>query len=131
MSKTFKLSAALLIIVFTALLVFEGVGKETGSSFSRKINDEGQVTVNVEPIISDSGMEIVIFMDTHTVDLEENLKEVSYIESNGQRYDPVEWIGDPPGGHHRAGSLIFKNEFSDFTLHIESIGGESKKFNWK
>ena len=52
------------------------------------------------------------------------------VKVDGREYRPAEWIGDPPGGHHRSGNLIFEEEFNEFILHI-AIGGENKKFNWK
>ena len=131
MNKTFKLSATFLFIIFAALLFFRTNGGDKNIDFPEKIDSEGEVTVSAQPTASNSGMEIIVLMDTHTVDMEESLEEVSYLESNGDRYEPIEWIGDPPGGHHRSGSLFFDKEFTNFTLHIESIGGEHKKFNWK
>ena len=130
MDKTFKFSLIFLVVVFVGLLIFETMGgNSVDNDFLEKMV-EGEVTVTAQPVVTDSGMEIFTSMDTHTVDLEEDLKETAYIEVDGNKYQPVEWIGDPSGGHHRSGSIIFEEEFNEFILHM-TIGGENKKFNWK
>ena len=130
MDKTFKLSLIFLTVFFAGLLVFEVMDSESiDNNFSEKRVD-GKVVVTAQPTITESGMEIFISMDTHTVDLEEDPQETAYVEVDGLEYEPIEWIGDPPGGHHRSGSLIFEEGFSEFILHM-TIGGENKKFNWK
>ncbi len=130
MDKTFKLSLIFLTVVFAGLLIFEIMGGNSVDNDFLEKTVEGEVTVTAQPVITDSGMDIFTSMDTHTVDLEEDLKETVYIEVDGNKYEPVEWVGDPPGGHHRSGRIVFGEEFSEFILHM-TIGGENKKFNWK
>ncbi len=131
MKSILKIATITFILVFVGLLIMEITeSPEERTEFERKTDDYGEVVVSAEPTNTKNGLEIVLNMDTHTVDLSEDLKDVSYLRSNGDEHRPIEWLGDPPGGHHRSGRLIFENDFDDFTLYIESIGGENKKFNW-
>ncbi len=129
MNRIFKISLIFLAIIFSTLLIFEGGNESVDKGFSEKTM-EGEVVVTALPVITDSGMNIFISMDTHTGDLGENLKDVSYIRTDKGEYRPIDWVGDYPGGHHRSGKLVFEGSFEKFTFYIDSIGGENKKFKW-
>ncbi len=130
MKFNFKILTVIFILVFAILLILQITNPKESGYFPRKVDDRGEVTVSAKPLVSEDGFKIVLYIDTHTVDLKEDLKKVAYITQESERHDPIDWIGDPSGGHHRSGSLFFDGNFTDFSLHIESIGGESKKFNW-
>lgn len=52
--------------------------------------------------------EFEIVLETHSQDLGDDLKAVSWlIGEGGGRLAPTAWEGDPPGGHHRKGVLRF------------------------
>lgn len=104
------------------------------SGLDIQTNNEGEVIIAVTPVDKiDWSFEVV--MDTHSVNLGEDLTQVSVlVDENGNEHKPVEWRGDPLGGHHRAGTLIFgeiapapKSVF----LIIRQIGGVAeRKFEW-
>ncbi|MEK7627071.1 MAG: hypothetical protein AAB397_00615 [Patescibacteria group bacterium] len=99
-----------------------------------KINNEGAVTVAVTPT-DRSNWSFEVVLDTHSMELGEDLTQVSVlVDENGNEHKPVEWRGDPPGGHHRAGTLIFGEIASaskSVILIIRQIGGiAERKFEW-
>lgn len=100
-----------------------------------KTNSEGNVSVMVTPTYqSDWSFEITL--NTHSVDINEDLAQVSTLtDENGNEYKPIEWRGDPPGGHHRKGVLSFGEITSrpqSITLFISQVGGiDERKFEWR
>ena len=47
-------------------------------------------------------------IDTHSGSLNFDLAKVSFLEDDrARKYEPLEWQGPPPGGHHLAGVLLF------------------------
>jgi len=73
-------------------------------------NRAGQVTVKVTPLeVSDKGWRFEVVLDTHSVALTQALPEIaSIVDGAGAEHRPVDWEGDPPGGHHRKGVLVFE-----------------------
>ncbi|OHB22853.1 MAG: hypothetical protein A2939_03535 [Parcubacteria group bacterium RIFCSPLOWO2_01_FULL_48_18] len=101
-----------------------------------KTNDDGGVTVAVTPknISADAASwDFKISLDTHSVELLEDLTQVSILEDeNGKKYEPTAWEGDPPGGHHREGILKFK-PISPFPKALElkiEASGKVRSFKW-
>lgn len=104
-----------------------------------KTNNEGPVTVTVEPISVSEKEKVWIFkisLDTHSVNLDEDLTELLVLADDvGNEYVPVAWKGDSAGGHHRSGTLSFK-AFPDDTDYIElimkNVGSiEERRFAWE
>jgi len=48
-----------------------------------------------------------IVFDTHSQDLKDDLMKSASLIAGGRTYAPASWQGDPPGGHHRKGTLKF------------------------
>ena len=47
-------------------------------------------------------------IDTHSGSLDFDLAKISFLEDDkGNKYEPLEWQGPSPGGHHLEGVLIF------------------------
>ena len=62
--------------------------------------------------------EFEIVLDTHTGSLDQDLVSLIGIADNkGNKYQATQWVGDPPGGHHREGVL----QFSPITEYPKSI----------
>ena len=103
-------------------------------SSDTKINSDNEVTVEVTPI-DKINWSFEVVMNTHSIELGEDLTQVSVlVDEDGNEYKPVEWRGDPPGGHHRAGTLIFGEiapASKSIVLIIRQIGGiAERKFEW-
>jgi hypothetical protein len=86
-------------------------------------------------MFSDTKWNFNVALDTHSEELNANLTEVSVIVTDdGREYLPINWEGDPPGGHHREGILSFdpivpRPRFIE--LILKDIGGmEERRFLW-
>lgn len=106
----------------------------TTASFDSKTNSEGEVSITVTPV-NQSDWSFEITLSTHSVDLGEDLTQVSIlVDENGSEYKPIEWEGDPPGGHHREGVLRFGEitpQPQSIILFIRQIGDiDKRKFEW-
>ena len=80
--------------------------------------------------------EFEITMDTHTKPLSDNLSRVVVlVDGSGRRYLPLAWQRDPPGGHHRKGTLRFPApdiKSGKLELQISGVGGaENRVFQWE
>lgn len=111
---------------------------EQGSVLEEKIDEQGAVTVKVQPKeVSPSATpwEFEITLDTHSVELDDDLVAQSVlVDTQGNEYRPVSWEGDPPGGHHRKGILKFPSlpQADVIQLKIHGIGGvEQRTYEWQ
>ncbi len=99
----------------------------------------GAVEVSVQPKnISDDkniGWSFMVSFDTHSEEINDDVANISVLrDANGKEYTPREWRGDPPGGHHRSGILLFPAVIPrpDFISFIMKRNGEEKElsFTW-
>ena len=68
----------------------------------------GGVTVRATPgTLSGAIWEFQIVFDTHSQDLRDDVAKSASLVADGVVSAPLEWRGDPPGGHHRKGALRF------------------------
>ncbi len=107
------------------------------NAFELKISDQNMVRIDVKPIQLESGKKAIfqIFLNTHSFDLIYDMKDLSIIQDDeGRQYNALEWIGSPPGGHHRKGILEFpvlKGNPRSIKLIIKDIAGVSERvFKW-
>lgn len=102
-----------------------------------QINNEGPVTVTIIPHKSASAgtLEFEITLETHSVELNEDLVKAVVLIADNKNYEPIAWDGDPPGGHHRKGILRFapiSPQSRSITLKIFQVGGiEERNFTWQ
>lgn len=95
------------------------------------------VTVTATPrIVNGDFWEFEIVLNTHSQDLSDDPgKSAALIGADGVAYPPIAWQGDPPGGHHRKGTLQFKAPKSGspaIELRIQRPGEPSpRSFRWK
>lgn len=106
-------------------------------SFKPQENSDGSVSVSVLPreIKIGGNLEFEITLDTHSVELDEDLVQVSVlIDESGKEYGPIGWEGDPPGGHHRSGILVFAPITpipKMLRLIVRNVGGiANREFSW-
>lgn len=105
---------SLMIMLFFVTLTADA------SAYEKKSNKKNYVRVDVRPVQLFPGKpaKFEIRMNTHSGDLSQDLIAVcSLKDSSGREYQPINWDGSPPGGHHRSGVL----EFSELTEGAESI----------
>jgi len=69
----------------------------------------GGVTVRATPgALAGDIWEFQIAFDTHSQNLRDDPAKSASLVADGAASAPLEWRGDPPGGHHRRGVLRFK-----------------------
>lgn len=93
----------------------------------------GTVTYKVTPknvAQSAATWEFEVILDTHTGDLDQDLVAIiRLVDGKGREYKAIKWEGDPPGGHHREGTLSFRP--IDFKPKKIILQIEERKFEWK
>lgn len=107
-------------------LVFEAVSDAQNS-----------VTVEVKPtkVSSAENSEFFVSFNTHSVALDFDPVKVSFIEIDGKKLSPIQWIGSGAGGHHRSGKLLFPPINENFSLIkfiiSKDAGIDERVFEWK
>jgi hypothetical protein len=96
----------------------------------------GGVTVRATPgPLSGDAWEFQITFDTHSQDLRDDVAKSASLVADGATSAPLEWRGDPPGGHHRKGVLRFKAPAARpaaVELRLSRPGeAEPRVFRWK
>lgn len=125
------LFGSLMMVLFLVTLAVDA------SAYQTKSNKKNSVRVDVRPVqlLPGKTAKFEIRMNSHSGDLSQDLIAVcSLKDSSGREYQPTNWDGSPPGGHHRSGVL----EFSDLaegaksiTLVIREVANVPERvFNW-
>lgn len=107
-------------------------------SLPMKENREGPVRVSVTPQSLSKAVDAWRFevrFNTHVMELTEDMVAVASLSDGENAAErPTAWDGDPPGGHHRKGVLVFKpldRMPETITLHIREVGGiADRAFTW-
>jgi len=99
-------------------------------------NDEGGVVTTAAPTLAQDFWSFEIVLDTHSVELDADLQALAFlVDKDGKEYQAISWEGDPPGGHHRKGTLKFKAlslKPAALMLKIRNIGSvPERNFEWK
>ncbi|HEY4524695.1 MAG TPA: hypothetical protein VJL36_03015 [Candidatus Paceibacterota bacterium] len=104
------------------------------STLETQTNSEGSISVQVTPkLTSETVFEITL--DTHSEELLVDLVPAATLEDEtGKEYKPKRWAGDPPGGHHREGMLIFNQiapppKILQLTIR-QIVGVPERRFKW-
>ena len=123
--------ASLAIMLFLVTMAVDA------SAYKTKSNNENRVRVDVRPVQLSPGKpaQFEIRMNTHSGDLSQDLIAVCTLtDSSGREYQPTNWDGSPPGGHHRSGVLEFSElgeEAKSITLVIREVADVPERvFNW-
>lgn len=106
------LLAAAAVAAVVALVPFAvGHAQPESSALAAQKSAERGVTVSVRPIdlsVAAKRWAFEVVLDTHSVDLSDDLaKATLLVDDRGAEYRAAGWQGDPPGGHHRRGTLDF------------------------
>ena len=106
-------------------------------TFSEQENEGGEVTVIVTPQILevDKQPKFQLEFETHSVDLNFDVsKIVSLTDDRGNEYSNPIWEGSPSGGHHRNGTISFREplkETSQVKFVLQNISGiKERAFQW-
>lgn len=100
-------------VTLTTLLVGCGTGASPDNatatdSWPVRTVEVGAVTVKLQPRQLDAGGAVFeIVLDTHEVELDQDLARQSSLVVGDTPWPVREWTGDGPGGHHREGELRF------------------------
>lgn len=132
--KSFWLIAAVLIAVGVA---GSWIASAQTNSLAVKKNDEGAVSVSVTPenvTGTADAWRFAVQFTTHTTPISQDMVAVASLNGAGAEERPTAWEGDPPGGHHRRGVLVFQpiNPVpSTLILHIRDVGDvPDRTFTW-
>lgn len=129
-----KLSTVLSLLVMLSVLGATGMALAYDTS-SNKGNGV-RITVKPTTLALNQAATFDVQLNTHSVDLSQDLAVVSELKDDkGKSYRPDQWKGDPPGGHHRKGTLIFpvlKGPVQSVTLIIRGVANVPERvFTWK
>jgi hypothetical protein len=95
------------LICFAAILISTGA-PAAAQKLSAQSSTAAGVTVKATPrTLSGATWEFEIVFDSHTQELKDDLPKSASLVAGGKTLAPAAWQGDPPGGHHREGTLRF------------------------
>ncbi len=114
------------------------ISPSTTKKLATQENEGGNVTVTAQPELLQLGQKpkFKLEFNTHSVDLSFDIaKQSLLVDDKGNRFEGAAWTGDPAGGHHRSGELIFSENLQKtnaITLVLENISGvKERRFMWK
>ncbi len=100
-----------------------------------KTNTEGGMTVDVTPRRNaDGSLDFDVAINNHVQGVTQDMVAVSSLtDTSGRVVRPTAWEGDPPGGHHRSGTLKFDVLAAPpKSLTIRDLGGVPERtFEWE
>ena len=119
-----------------ALFAFLALCAPAGAAPAPQSSSAAGVTVKATPRdFSAAVWEFDLVFDTHTQALNDEPAKAATLVAGATVAKPIEWQGDPPGGHHRKGVLRF-NAISPLPAALElrlQRQGESapRVFRWQ
>ena len=98
-----------LSLFFACLLALLGTSV-TAAPLAMQSSTVSGVTIKATPTaVTGERWSFEIELETHSGDLSDDLvKSASLAADDGAALSPLDWRGDPPGGHHRKGTLEFR-----------------------
>ena len=85
-------------------------GEAASPALATQSTSEAGVTVEITPrALAGATWDFEVALNTHTQPLNDDLEKTAVLVTDGgATLTPAKWQGDPPGGHHRSGTLQFK-----------------------
>lgn len=127
-----------LAAVGTAVALAAQLGLASARELAPQTSRERGVTVRVKPVDlspAAKAWRFEVVLDTHSVDLSDDLARTATLHVAGAQHAPIGWDGDPPGGHHRKGVLRFAPVApapEALELRIQRPGeGAPRTFRWR
>ncbi|MCL4798894.1 MAG: hypothetical protein KJ025_04860 [Burkholderiales bacterium] len=112
-------------------------GLASARELAEQTSHERGVTVRVKPVDlapAAKAWKFEVVLETHSVDLSDDLARAATLAVAGTQHAPIGWDGDPPGGHHRKGVLRFAPVApapEALELRIQRPGeGAPRSFRW-
>ena len=129
---------AVSLVLFTIAVGASLTVSAQTKSLPMRESDEGQVRASVTPESLSKTADAWRFevrFNTHVTPITQDMVAVASLsDGKGAGEKPTAWEGDPPGGHHRKGVLVFKPIEpmpATITLHIREVGGVAdRSFTW-
>ena len=125
-------------VIATGNKTVEPAPTSASSRFETKEQASGNVTVIVTPQELSAGKSVIfeIVFDTHSVNLDFDVTTATELrDGQGNTYGTPVWNGDPPGGHHRKGTLVFTPDIpkpTTVTLVFRDIANiPNRAFTWE
>ncbi len=133
------LAIAVVVVLGGSALSALPPARSAEGAFPAQTNNQGQVFVTVTPLALSPAADAWRFQvqfNTHVVAQTQDMMQVAVLsDGNGREERPLAWQGDPPGGHHRKGVLVFKPMVpapQSVTLKIANVGAVPERaFTWK
>ena len=129
--------SGLIFRIFVLLSVFAfSAGVSASQSLGTQTDSQSGVTIKVTPkSLKGAIWEFAVVFDTHTKELNDDLlKSAILVDAAGAQISPIDWKGDPPGGHHREGVLRFNAPTAaaaEFELRVTRSGEpKPRSFRW-
>ena len=108
------------------------------ASWETKVDEQSSVTIEVTPLeLGNDAAEwrFAVALDTHSVDLGNDMRSSVLTDEKGNVSLPTAWKGAEPGGHHREGVLVFdamRPVPQAVSLVIKDVGGVAERtFTWE
>lgn len=124
-------------LVALAVILLSSPAIAASPALTAQSSSEASVTVKVTPrALTGASWDFEVVFDTHSQELKDDLEKTAVLVADGgAAQTPVKWQGDPPGGHHRKGTLQFKAVSpmpAAIELRITRLGeAKPRSFRWK
>lgn len=135
---TSTVAIRLAVCAFVPFVLGGAPGAIAASDLAAQTSRGGGVDVKVTPrsLARDVTVwEFEVVFDTHSATLDGDPAQFSsLVDSQGRVYRAVGWKGDPPGGHHRRGTLQFEPiaGATEVELRIDRVAGvPTRIFRWR
>jgi hypothetical protein len=123
--------------VFLYTNILDQDSTESDAGYEKITDSRGGVSVSVLPLELEEGKQVKLklSLSTHSVDLIYDLTRITeLISSQDKNIKPLKWEGDPQGGHHRSGVLIFPElpmGTKSITITIRGVANISvREYKW-
>lgn len=126
-----------LLVGVPGLAVWSEPAVAAEAALQAQVNNGGQVTVTVTPLDLTAAQpwRFEVQLNTHSVALDQDMASSAVlVTGDGQEVRAAQWKGDPPGGHHRSGILVFTAPVpgpQTVTLKIRGVGVAERVFIWR
>lgn len=101
-------------------------------AMSTLTDDRNSVSVDATPSIAGNDLKFAIGINTHSVQLNFNLKDTAYLEANGKVYRPY-FSDGPTNQHHNSNVILFNgvDTSKGFKLTIKNVAGIDRMLEWR